>query len=285
MIQEESTTILFYNSGREDLYITEFGHSMRKTPHKVGPWIRDVYLLHFVIKGMCHFSDFEVASGEAFLISKGSVHSFTVDTGYEHFWIGFDGTKVPILSTLFDLNLGNHQHLQLLNTPVNLSDEYRNLFERGNESDSETAVISLLMSTLSLINNNSRKNQNNGYVNQGKNFIDHNYHRKITMDEVAAYINLSEKYMCRLFKQEMGITPLRYLMSVRMEHAKELLRWSDMRIRDISCTVGYNSQLAFSAAFSAYVGMSPTEYRENKYPPLNAIVKKGRHMEDHHVRL
>ena len=262
MLQEGSTAIHFYNSGREDLYVTEFGHSLRRTPREVGPWVRDVYLLHFVIKGTCHFCDFEVEPGEAFLISKGNVHSFTVETGYEHFWIGFDGTKVPSMATLFDLNLGNHLRLQLLNTPVDLAVEYRNLFERGNEPDSENAVISLLMRTLSLINSDSRQNKNSGYVNRAKNFMDHNYHRKITMDEVAAHVNLSEKYMCRLFKQETGTTPMRYLLTLRMEHAKELLLWSDMRIRDISCTVGYSSQLAFSAAFSAYEGMSPTEYRE-----------------------
>ena len=42
---KDSAEIHFYNSGRGDLYITEFGHSLCKTPREVGPWIRDVYLL------------------------------------------------------------------------------------------------------------------------------------------------------------------------------------------------------------------------------------------------
>ena len=258
---KDSAEIHFYNSGRGDLYITEFGHSLCKTPREVGPWIRDVSLLHFVIKGVCHFCDFEAAPGEAFLISKGNVHSFFVEPGYEHFWIGFDGTKVPSLAALFDLNLNSHLHLRLLKTPVNLEQEYRNVFERGSGPDSENAVISLLTSTLALINNNSRQDQIGGYVNRAKNFMDHNYHRKITMDEVASHINISEKYMCRLFRQELQTTPLRYLLTIRMEHAKELLWGTDMRIRDIASTVGYPSQLAFSAAFSAYTGAAPTEYR------------------------
>lgn len=262
MYLENPTEIHFYNNDRRDLYITEFGHSCRQSPKTVGPWIRDVYLLHIVVRGVCHFCDFDVEPGEAFLISKGNVHSFFVGQGYEHFWIGFDGTKAATLAALFDLNLNNHQHMKLRETPVDLTELYRKLFECGRAPGSENAVISLLMQTLSMIDNDSSAVQTGSYVSRAKNFMDHNYHRKITMVEVSKHVSISEKHMCRLFKEELQVTPMHYLRTVRMEHAKRLLRDTDMRIRDIAYTVGYPCQLAFSAAFSSYEACSPTEFRE-----------------------
>lgn len=267
MYLEQQTFIHYYNSDREDLYITEFGHSLRQTPRKIGPWVRDVYLLHYVVKRKCHFCDFDVGSGGALLISKGNMHSFFVEPGYEHFWIGFDGIKIPTLAALFGWDLRRHQHLHLLPTSFDLTEQYRTVFQNGNELNSENAVIGLLLSTLSLIDNRTRANQNGSYVTQAKSFIDRNYHRKITLEEVATYIHISEKYMCRLFKQELQLTPQRYLQSVRMEQAKNLLSGTSMRIRDIATTVGYPSQLAFSSAFSAFFGISPTEYRERTTHP------------------
>lgn len=267
MYLENPTEIHFYNSCRRDLYITEFGHSRRRSDKIVGPWIRDVYLLHIVIKGVCHFCDFEVEPGEVFLISKGNVHSFFVEQGYEHFWIGFDGTKAATLAALFDLNLNQHQRMKLLKTSLNLPVLYRDLFEHGQEPDSERAVISLLMQTLALVDNVSSSFLSGSYVSRACNFMDHNYHRKISMNEVANHVNISEKHMCRLFKQELQITPMQYLQTVRMEHAKQLLQGTDMRIRDIAYTVGYPSQLSFSAAFSSYEACSPTEFRETNCTP------------------
>ena len=56
-----------------------------------------------------------------------------------------------------------------------------------------------------------------------KTFIDNNYQRKISMEDTASFVCLSEKYMCTRFKQTYGIPPKQYLQDIRMKKAMSLL--------------------------------------------------------------
>ena len=76
------------------------------------------------------------------------------------------------------------------------------------------------------------------------------------------YFVLLAKYLCHRFKQSFSVTPQQYLLSVRMKKAKTLLKSSELKIKEISVSVGYKSQLTFSYAFKNHVGISPSEYRE-----------------------
>lgn len=70
--------------------------------------------------------------------------------------------------------------------------------------------------------------------------------------------------MCALFKQTYGIPPKQYFQDIRMKKAMSLLVNTDLKIADIALSVGCDCQLAFSGAFRKYIGVSPSEYRENK---------------------
>ena len=65
------------------------------------------------------------------------------------------------------------------------------------------------------------------------------------------------------FKNEMDIKPSDYLANLRMEKAKELLKNTDMRIREISFQVGYEDDRVFKRRFKKYTGMTPGEYRSS----------------------
>ena len=88
----------FTNADR-NLFVTEFGHSMYTESKRVGPWSRGIYILHFVSRGYCEFSGFKAEAGQAFLIAKEHLHSFTTSEDYEHYWIGILGDS---LEKIFD---------------------------------------------------------------------------------------------------------------------------------------------------------------------------------------
>ncbi|MCK9478716.1 MAG: response regulator [Firmicutes bacterium] len=104
-----------------------------------------------------------------------------------------------------------------------------------------------------------KDNQVESVIRQAKNFIDENYMRDISLDDVANTVYLSPIYFSRFFKTHTGETFTDYLIGVRMKHAIELLSNTDYTINEISVRVGYNSRY-FNRIFKKYTGFTPREY-------------------------
>lgn len=96
------------------------------------------------------------------------------------------------------------------------------------------------------------------------NFIDNNYDQKISLEDVAAELNLSKHYLCNIFKKEKGETMSLYINKLRIEKAKKMLLKTDLKIKEIFEEVGYSNQQYFSKVFKKITGMTIMEYRENK---------------------
>jgi len=95
------------------------------------------------------------------------------------------------------------------------------------------------------------------------NYINNNYERDISLKDIARYVFLSTSYFTRAFKEEMGISPINYLLKIRVERAKELLKDTDNRISDIALSVGFSNQQRFNDIFKKYVKLTPLQYRKN----------------------
>lgn len=90
-------------------------------------------------------------------------------------------------------------------------------------------------------------------------FEDH-YAERISLDQIAENIYLSPFYINKLFKHETGETPIRYLINIRLEHAKELLEQGKcISIQDVAGQVGYDDAYHFSKLFKKKYGMSPSQ--------------------------
>ena len=99
-------------------------------------------------------------------------------------------------------------------------------------------------------------------LEEARAFIRGNYAREdISLNTVAARVNISPSYFSSIFSQEMGVTFVEYLTSVRMERAKELLMCSNMKTTEIGYEVGYKDSHYFGYLFKKTVGCTPKEYR------------------------
>lgn len=93
-------------------------------------------------------------------------------------------------------------------------------------------------------------------------YILENYHRQdFSVDEVADKLDLSLGYVRQIFKSEKKVTLNEYIISCRINKAKELLRESDQTAKDISEAVGYYDNRYFYTFFKKRVGMTTEEYR------------------------
>ena len=100
------------------------------------------------------------------------------------------------------------------------------------------------------------------YINEAIRFIELNYQKDITVEEIAENCGLNRNYFGKKFKEGFGKTPQEFLMRFRMAKAIELLEKTHLSIGEISRAVGYNDQLHFSRAFKNTYGISPRQWRE-----------------------
>jgi AraC family transcriptional regulator of arabinose operon len=245
--------------------VTEFGYSSYKHPKTVGPWSREMYILHFVAKGYTDFSGFRAEEGQAFLISKERLHSFTISKDYEHYWIGFNGHGVAAFFNAFGLSYDDHQ-LFFVDDPNFAKTLFFSTYEMLKSKSSEcedTIVLSTLASMFPLLKNHkqSKTPRKINYAEKASNLIRSKYMYPLKMENIAKEIHVSEKYMYRLFTNRFHMSPQNFLIQVRMEKAKELLERSDLSVTEISSSVGYASISAFSKTFLKYFGVNPSSLR------------------------
>ncbi|MDQ0176589.1 AraC family transcriptional regulator [Bacillus chungangensis] len=89
------------------------------------------------------------------------------------------------------------------------------------------------------------------------------YDKQLSIDYLARMAGLSPNYFGEAFKKAFGQSTTDYMTELRIGHAKQLLRDSDLFLRDIARKVGYNDEFYFSRKFKKEVGVSPSAYSKN----------------------
>lgn len=101
------------------------------------------------------------------------------------------------------------------------------------------------------------------HIEMAKDFIIQNYHRDITIGDVAKKVGVTSNYLANIFSVYHQKAPKNYLTEVRMEQAKKLLATRKYKVKDVGKLVGYKNQLHFSGEFKKYTGKSPLEYSKD----------------------
>lgn len=92
-------------------------------------------------------------------------------------------------------------------------------------------------------------------------FITH-YNQELNIEKIAASRNMSTSWFIRNFKQYTGMTPLSYILKIRISNAQHLLETTASNVTEIASFVGYENPLYFSRLFKNQTGLSPSEYRK-----------------------
>jgi two-component system response regulator YesN len=110
----------------------------------------------------------------------------------------------------------------------------------------------------------NKDEQTNYIITAAKAYINENYKKDISLDEVSRSVDISPYYFSKLFKDETGENFIEYLTNIRIEVAKKLLKNRNLSIKNVCAETGYSDPNYFSRIFKKQVGITPTEYRDKQ---------------------
>lgn len=260
-----------------DLNLYQFGWERTGPAHSYGPHARNHYLFHYIIAGrgvlLANDKEYEVGPGHGFLVVPGQITTYRSDQAdpWEYTWLEFDGLRAHE-----SLNLAGISGREPVYTARSkrdgqlLQDEMLYIVNH-----SEASPIHLIAHGYLFLDQlvQSSANRQEGrerrlrdfYIKEALAFIDRNYQRDISIEEIAAVCGLNRSYFGKVFRDSVGESPQAYLLHYRMARAAQLLKETRMSIGEIAAQVSYPNQLHFSRAFKNVHGVSPREYRQTHF--------------------
>jgi len=106
-----------------------------------------------------------------------------------------------------------------------------------------------------------RKEKAKGSIHKIRQYIERHFRENINLKVIAQQYYMNPVYLGQLFKKTYGVYFNDFLLDLRIQEAKRLLRQTDMRIYEIAAEVGFNNPEYFAAQFEKVVNMTPKEYR------------------------
>jgi AraC-like DNA-binding protein len=226
------------------------------------------YLLMYVKEGegtVCYNGKSYIAkAGDAVLLNCHRPHKYLTG-GWETLWFHFDGN---VSDEYFQL-LYNKCGCVIPLGSTELIPRYLNMLLNSFLSEKIinepliSCYIQRMLTELILISSEyTEKNQVLANpVLSAINFIYENYKNKIGLHDLSALACISPFYFSRQFKKETGYTPYEYIIMVRINHAKTLLRTTELRVKEIAFDTGFGSEANFVTCFKDRVGVTPSEFR------------------------
>lgn len=276
MMEKDPYKFSYKVTSQDNLSLSVYntGYQRCEPGYSWGPATRDHYLLHFVTEGkgvlktpggLC-----EVPAGGLFFIRPGELCRYTADqeSPWEYYWVGFNGTEAHRMMGMTPFVEG----VQLIfpENPDRIRRCLKRIYDaRGNSPAAEARMLGGLYLFLGALmeepgSGQLRQTTARQYVDQAAKFISHNFSRDITIEDIADFVGISPSHLYRVFSQELGMPPTRFLTSYRISEACALLRSSGMTVGEVAASAGFKDPLYFSRVFKKFKGISPTAYEKKK---------------------
>ncbi|MCL2013821.1 MAG: AraC family transcriptional regulator [Oscillospiraceae bacterium] len=227
------------------------------------------YVMHYVIKGHGVFEfekqKYHLSEGQGFIINpKDYVYYYADDEDpWVYTWVAFNGINASHLLHLSGLT---ESTVFKCGDDAKLKKYFYDLCSQSNSAPSpEMARIGYLYLIFShLINHidTSKDMKNKDFLMLAVKYMEHNFDKKISVNDIAKYFNVSRSQFYRLFKNKLNISPSEYLSDMKLSKACFYLESSDMTVYNICTAVGYSDAAHFCKRFKKKYSITPLEYRQ-----------------------
>lgn len=255
------------------------GESQTKPGHRRGPKVYDFYLMHYILSGkglfICDGRRFELHAGQSFLIEPERLVSYESDAEepWRYRWVAFDGKSAAAL-----VQEAGFSHEQPTadtegkrRTGVLYASIFRTFREGGSSPHLKAAgYLCLLFAEYGTARQNqdgsslqTAEGEGEKLFRQMVHYMSTQYAQPLSIEQMAESLGYNRAYLSRLFKQKTGVAPVTFLLKLRIDKGRQMLRERpDLTIEQIAASVGLQDALYFSKQFRRFYEQSPTAYRE-----------------------
>lgn len=232
------------------------------------------YQILYIAEGKGHFflngKDMVVPAGHMVLYQPKEMQKYVYYGAdrTEVFWVHFTGSDVKRILKEYHIPLSEHVFY------TGKSPEYPKVFRRMIQElqlrrPHYEELLTMLLHQLFIIMDRhlSSTRQISGRVqnelDEAIRYFTEHYQESISVDQYAASLHKSTGWFIRSFRMYTGVTPMQYIISVRIANAQSLMQSSEYNITEIAAMVGYENPLYFSRLFKRQTGIAPSEYKKN----------------------
>jgi two-component system response regulator YesN len=277
--------INLFNEVKEGIF-DKFGLTVNIGISTVTPNIEDIYTSFLQAKQSLQYDETPGTTTSFGDISKNQAHSsyplYKEGQILDNVIRGNPGKSLDLLREIFDWLESSYSEIALLKEKVfefllvlsresminaNL-DEFtidtetlrHSVFALGSCLEIRTYAENFVIAKINEING-IKKSRAGALMAIVTEYLEKNYAQEISLEDVAASINISSFYLSKLFKKELGENFIDYLTGVRIHKAKEMLTNPLHTVKDVCYLVGYRDPNYFARVFKKISGMTPTEYQ------------------------
>ena len=246
------------------LYSIGYAYDERVT--RFGPARRDQYLIHYVISGKGYFNGTEVGAGEGFITTPEMREYYypDIDDPWRYVWIISYDPEIEAIIGMHnsDKSTGIFK-FHNIEVVENVAEQLLSM-QCAIELSSTEMVEMYLRIFNNCVQSKAKVDITNSkmYFDYTVKYISHNLHVSISVSDICKKLGVSQPYLYKVFKNEIGISPKAYITECRITEAKRQLQNEKFTISEIAALLGFADVLSFSKFFSRKTNLSPTEFRK-----------------------
>jgi AraC-like DNA-binding protein len=258
-------------------YITDIGYYPKAKYHyRIRPEGIDQHILIYNTEGFgwAEVGDkkYYINPGDFFLVPAGESNRYAADekNPWSIYWIHFKGSSADaFVKSFFEKSNSYAGKLPYNQQRVDLFDQLYKRLERGYSDDNLSYVNMILWHFLSsflfhdVFNENTVGYHTDDPVNQSILYMQEKITSILSIQDLAAHVNISPSHYASIFKKKTGFSPIEYFNHLKAQRACQYLQFTSMRIKEIAYNLGMEDPYYFSRLFTKVMSISPKEYRNN----------------------
>lgn len=222
-----------------------------------------VYVLAGNLKMVQDNTEWSAQEDELLLIDCYRAHKYFTGGQAHTLWVHFDGNNSRDWFAQLKGQKG-----QKIKSNRQTAECIENVIKFMKSNQSEYDISKELYALLCAVSRGREPDRESGRVMQmqrAKDFMKANYGQNISVAEIAESVHMSVSCFSKMFRENTGFSPYGYLLSIRLDRAKELLQKTDDSIENIAYKTGFNSASNFIFFFGRQTGISPLKFRNIKF--------------------
>ncbi|MCM1115361.1 MAG: helix-turn-helix transcriptional regulator [Clostridium sp.] len=256
---QNAKKLLYYPIAAGEFYCNSEYNVVRNSYNS----ILAIYVLDGMISMLQDDVKLSAQKNELLLMNCYKPHKYFSDCDAHTLWVHFDGNNSRQWFDELQMKKG-----QKIKCTRQTAECIFNIIQFIKQNQNEYSISSELYSMLCNISNENTARQESTrslQIETAKKFTVLNYNKNISITEMANAAHMSVSYFSKRFKEATGFSPYDYLLTVRLDKAKEMLQQTDASVESIAYKAGFNSASNFVYFFKKETGISPLKFRNIKF--------------------